>query len=193
MSLDGQQPEAWYAVWLKSHFEQCVADQLSAKGFQTFLPQLPCWSIRRNEQQIVRTPMFPGYLFVREAMDKDRYVDILKVRGIVRVLEDGWTRLTPVPDDEIAALQKIAEAEVPVFPHAHLKHGDRVRVIAKPLAGLEGIFIRDNASRGRLIVSVDLLGRSVAIEVDVTAVEPCATQVTRTPHHAIDHLRRLDC
>ena len=192
MLLDGKQPEAWYAVWLKSHFEHFVADQLSAKGFQIFLPQLPCWSIRRNEQQIVRSPMFPGYLFVRDTMDKHRYIDILKVRGIVRVLEDGWTRLTPVPDEEIAALQKIVEAEVPVFAHAHLNYGDRVRVLAGPLTGLEGIFLRDNSSRGRLIVSVDLLGRSVAIEVDVTAVEPCEPQVTRT-HHANDHLRRLNC
>ena len=115
MSLNGQQTEAWYAVWLRSHFEHFVEDQLSAKGFHTFLPQLPCWSVRRNEQQVVRTPMFPGYLFVRDAMDKHRYIDILKVRGIVRVLETGG-RDDPVPDDEITALQRIVEADVPVFP-----------------------------------------------------------------------------
>jgi transcription antitermination factor NusG len=120
---------------------------------------------------MVRMPLFPGYLFVRGVMEKERYIDILKVRGIVKVLEDGWTRLTPIPEDEISALQQIVDADVPVFPHPHLKQGDRVRVIAEPLAGLEGIFVQDKSSKGRLVVSVDLLGRSVAVELDVTDVE----------------------
>jgi transcription antitermination factor NusG len=65
--------------------------------------------------------MFPGYLFVRAALDKHRYIDLLKVQGVVRVLEDGWTRLTPVPDAEIDAIQQIAAAGVDVFPCAQLR------------------------------------------------------------------------
>ena len=56
------------------------------------------WSKRGGEKRLIRVPMFPGYLFVRDAMDKKSYVEILKARGVVRILEDGWTRLTPIPD-----------------------------------------------------------------------------------------------
>ena len=161
---------SWYAVWTHSHCEQSVSHQLAAKGFSAFLPQMSVWSKRRGEQRLIRVPMFPGYLFVRDAMDKSSYVEILKSRGIVRILEEGWTRLTPVPDAEIDAIRQVVDANVPVFPYEHLSHGDRVEVVEGPLAGLEGVFEQDKPSKGRLILTVDLLGRSVAVEVDCTAV-----------------------
>src|SRR5688500_11404433 len=158
--------EAWYAVWLRSHYEQIVTQQLSAKGFQTFLPQVRSWSRRSGSARAIRMPMFPGYVFVREALDKGRYLDLLKVPGVVRVLEDGWSRLTPVNDEEIEAIQQIASADVMAFPHAHLQRGQRVRVLDGPLAGLEGIFAHDEPSKGRLVVSVNMLGRSIAVEMN---------------------------
>jgi transcription termination/antitermination protein NusG len=182
--------EAWYAVWLRSHYEHLVAQHLSAKGFHTFLPELRTWSRRLGPKHPVRLPMFPGYLFVRDAMAKERYVDIMKVRGIVRVLEAGWSRLTPIPDEDIDAIQRIVRAEVPVFPHAHLRHGDRVRVLAGPLSGLEGFFVQDKPSKGRLVVSVNMLGRSVAVEVDGTGVEACSSEPTRMGQDAIDYCGR---
>jgi transcription antitermination factor NusG len=163
---------SWYAVWTHSHFEQAVSQQLSAKGFSAFLPEMSVWSKRRGEQRLIRVPMFPGYLFVRDEMGKESYIEILKSRGVVRILEDGWTRLTPVPDSEIDAIRQVVKAEVPVFAHEHLAHGDRVEVIEGPLTGLEGLFVEDKLSKGRLVVSVDLLGRSVAVEVDCTTVRP---------------------
>lgn len=164
---------AWYAVWLRSNYEHTVNQQLSAKGFQPFLPEVQTWSRRLGVRRAVRTPMFPGYLFVRAALDKHRYIDLLKVHGVVRVLEDGWTRLTPVPDTEIDAIQQIAAAGVTVFPCAHLRGGERVRVLDGPLAGVEGLFVHDKPSAGRLVVSVDMLGRSIAVEMDAAGVEPC--------------------
>ena len=171
--------EAWYAVWLRSHYEQVVTQQLSAKGFQTFLPQVQSWSRRSRATRAIRTPMFPGYLFVREALDKGRYIDLLKVPGVVRVLEDGWSRLTPVPDDEIEAIQQIVSADVMVFPHAHLRRGQHVRVLDGPLAGLEGMFVNDKPSKGRLVVSVNMLGRSIAVEMDGADVEACPAAPAR--------------
>ena len=126
---------------------------------------------------VVPVPMFPGYLFVRHEMDKHAYIDMLKVRGLVRILEDGWTRLTPVPDAEVESVERVTQAGVPVFPHA-LQEGDRVRVKEGPLAGTEGVFINDKPDRGKLIVSVGLLGRAVAVEVDCTSITPCP-QLTR--------------
>lgn len=166
--------EAWYAVWLRSNYEHAVTRQLSARGFRPFLPEVRTWSRRQGTRRTIPTPMFPGYLFVRVALDKERYVDLLKVQGVVRVLEDGWTRLTPVPDAEIDAIHQIAGAGVDVFPCAHLRGGERVRVLQGPLNGVEGVFVHDRPSRGRLVVSVDMLGRSIAVEMDAADVEPCA-------------------
>jgi transcriptional antiterminator NusG len=168
--VTGIQNPAWYAVWTQSHFEQSVSQQLSAKGFTAFLPEMSIWSKRGGEQRLIRVPMFPGYLFVRDGMDKQSYVEILKARGVVRILEDGWTRLTPVPDVEIEALQQVVTAEVPVFAHEHLAQGDRVEVTEGPLSGLEGLFVQNKPTKGRLVLNVELLGRSVAVEVDCTAV-----------------------
>ena len=128
--------------------------------------------------------MFPGYLFVRAALDKQRYIDLLKVQGVVRVLEDGWTRLTPVPDAEIDAIQQIAAAGVDVFPCAHLRGGERVRVLEGPLAGIEGVFVHDRPSKGRLVVSVDMLGRSIAVEMHSADVEPCGGPQPTVSEHA---------
>ena len=183
---------AWYAVWVRSHFEQDVRDQLSAKGFHTFLPELPSWSRRADGRLTFPTPMFPGYLFVREALDKSRYIDLLSVHGVVRILEDGWPRLTPVPDAEIDALQRIVAADVPVHPCAHLRDGMRVRVLDGPLAGIEGLFVQGAPAKGRLVVSVGVLGRSIAVEMDPCDVAPCAAPGARGSTASPVHVRMSD-
>jgi transcription antitermination factor NusG len=149
-----------------------VLDQLSALGFTAFLPELGVWSKRQGQMHVVQTPMFPGYLFVRDRMDKHAYVSMLNVRGLVRILENGWTRLTPVPDHEVQSIEQVMQAGVPMFPHA-LHDGDRVRVTEGPLKGVEGVFVQDRPDTGRLIVSVGLLGRGIAMEVDCTSITPC--------------------
>jgi transcriptional antiterminator NusG len=166
--------DAWYAVWTRSHCERLVLDQLSAKGFSTFLPEMGTWSKRAGRMHVVQVPVFPGYLFVRGTMEKQTYIDILKVRGIVRILEDGWNRLTPVPDVEVEAVERVMQAKLPVFAHGALVRGDRVRVNDGPLAGVEGVFVQDKPNRGRLVLSIGLLGRGVAVEVDGTSVTPCS-------------------
>jgi transcription antitermination factor NusG len=163
---------AWYAAWTRSHCERAVAQQLSARGFETFLPEIATWSRRGGGAHLIQAPMFPGYLFVRTAIDKQRYVEMLKARGLVRVLGDGWDRLTPVAAADIDAIQRVVDAKLPVLPHAHVTCGDRVVVVTGPLAGVEGIFVQHHPQKGRLVVSVDLLGRSVAVEIDRSAIVP---------------------
>jgi transcription antitermination factor NusG len=148
-----------------------VLDQLSARGFTAFLPEIGVWSKRQGRMHVVRAPMFPGYLFVRQAMNKHAYIEMQKVRGLVRILEDGWTRLTPVPDHEVAAVERVQQAGLPMFRHGALQEGDHVRVTDGPLAGVEGIFVHGDPGTGRLVVSVGLLGRGVAVEIDGTSVE----------------------
>jgi transcription antitermination factor NusG len=172
----GIEPPAWYAIWTRSHCERLVAQQLSAKNFSPFLPEMGVWSKRVGKARLVHAPIFPSYLFLRHAMDKSSYIEILKARGVVRILEGGWTRLTPIPDEEVDAIQRVVDAGVPVFPHAYFQQGDRVRVVEGPLTGLEGIFVRDKPSKGRLVVSINLLQTSVAVEVDCAFVEACNTR-----------------
>jgi transcription antitermination factor NusG len=164
----------WHAIWTRSHCEQLVAQQLSSKGFDIFLPEMSTLSRRAGTLRPIRVPMFPGYLFVRGALDKAQYVDVIKARGVVRVLGEGWDRLAPIPDAEIDAIQRVVAADLPVLPHEHLSLGDLVTVIDGPLTGVTGLFIRDRSPRGRLVLSIQLLGRSVAVEVDCTAVVPCS-------------------
>ena len=163
----------WYAIWTRSNCERLVADQLSAKAFISFLPETTMWTWRVGQPRLARVPIFPGYLFVRNVMDKRSYIEILKARGVVRILEGGWTRLTAIPAVEIDAIQRLVSADQPVFPHRYFHDGDRVRVVNGPLAGVEGLFVRDKPNKGRLVLSINLLQASVAIEIDAATVEAC--------------------
>lgn len=174
-SDDAAPVDAWYAVWTRSHCERLVLDQLSAKGFSVFLPEISVWSKRQGQMHVIPSPMFPGYLFVRHKMDKHAYIEISKARGLVRILEDGWNRLTPIPHDEVEAVERVLQAQVPVFRHGALHSGERVRVMEGPLAGVEGVFVQDRPGTGRLVVSVGLLGRGCAVEIDGTSVKPISS------------------
>jgi transcription antitermination factor NusG len=163
---------SWFALWTHSHCEQLVHDQLVAKGFRVFLPTMRSWSRRAGKQRLIPVPMFQSYLFINHAVDKGSYVEILKTRGLVRILGARWDELLPVADAEIDALVRIQDAGVPVLPHTYLRDGQRVRINEGPLAGVEGVLVRSRPNRGVLVLSVDLLRQSVAVEVDCTAVMP---------------------
>lgn len=162
----------WYTLWTHSHCEQLVCDQLAAKGFHLFLPMMDVWSRRGGVRHLIRVPMFAGYLFLRHAMDKVSYIEVRKARGLVRVLGERWDRLAEVPDREIDAIQKLLRAQVPALPHPYLREGQRVRITCGPLAGVEGILMQVRPNKGLLVLSVGLLQRSVAVEVDCTQVVP---------------------
>jgi|SRR6516165_1173319 transcription antitermination factor NusG len=170
-AADAIEQPAWYAIWTRSHFEQAVSDQLAVKGFEMFLPRTTTWTRRAQKRHLVQTPLFPGYVFVRHHMDKTSHVEVLKARGVVRVLGDRWDRLTPVPDDQIEAVRRIVDARAPAFPCSFLQSGAKVRVTEGPLEGLEGVLLRGRPERGLLVISLTLLQRAVAVEVDCTLVE----------------------
>jgi transcriptional antiterminator NusG len=161
----------WYAIWTRSHFEGLVSDGLTAKGFESFLPRAPMRERRGGLVRSIEQPLFPGYLFVRHQLDKAAHVEILKTRGVVRVLGHPPEYATPVDDDQILAVRRLVESGLPVFPFSRLATGDRVRISGGPLAGVHGVFLRERADKGLLVVSVHLLQRSVAIEVDAADVE----------------------
>jgi transcription termination/antitermination protein NusG len=163
--------EKWHALWTRSNCEQLVHDVLQTKGFEVFLPKVSVWSRRAGRRRLVPTPMFPGYLFLRRDMDKESYIQVSKANGLVSILGERWDRLTVVPDPDIEAIQRTLCANLPVLPHPFLAAGKRVRIAHGPLKDVEGFFVRANHAKGLLVISIDMLHRSVAVEVDCTFVE----------------------
>ena len=104
-------------------------------------------------------------------MDKASYLEVSKARGLVRVLGERWDQLEVVPDSEIHAVQRLMGSGLPMLPHPYLREGQRVRITRGPLADVEGIVIRMNHKKGLLVVSVNLLRRSIAVQLDCTALE----------------------
>src|SRR5439155_26814366 len=98
-SVDGD--GNWYAVWTRSHSEQLVADQLMAKGFDVFLTRISIWSRRGGIRHVIQVPMFSGYLFLHETVDKNTYIEVHKARGVVRILGERWDHLSQISDPEI--------------------------------------------------------------------------------------------
>lgn len=162
----------WYVIWTHSHCEQQVRDQLSAKGYHAFLPKIGRWSRRGGVRYLASVPMFPGYLFLHHAIDKLSYIDICNARGLVSILGQRWDQLMPVPDHEIETIQQVVAATLPVMPHPYLQKGQRVRVNRGPLVNTEGILLKTEAKTGLLVLSVDLLQRSIAVRMDCTMVSP---------------------
>ena len=161
----------WYALYTHSHCEQLVYEQLATKGFHLLLPKIQVWSRRAGVRHRIEVPMFPGYLFLHSLVDSATYIEIRKARGLVRILGQGWDRLAVVPAEEIHAIGAVLRSRLPIYPHPYLQEGQRVRVIRGLLSGVEGILAGGKANKGRLVLSVELLQKSVAVEVDGSDVE----------------------
>ena len=152
----------WFAVQVRTRHEQATAAFLHYKGYEWFLPLHKCrrrWSDRTKEFKL---PLFPGYLFCR--FDPLLRLPILKTPGVFSILGIGRTPV-PVDEAEITTIQSIVESGLFAQPWPFLQIGQRVQIEYGPLSGLEGIVI-NSKSHQRFIVSVTLLQRSVAVEMD---------------------------
>ena len=161
----------WRVLWTHSNCETLVRDQLASKGLDVFLPMAETWFRRGGVRRLERLPLFRGYVFLHHALDKATYLQVSRTRGLVRILGERWDRLDVVPDVEIVAIQRVIESRLPMLPHPYLKAGQRVRIRRGPLADLEGFVVRVNSKKGLLVVSVNLLQRSIAVELDCTTLE----------------------
>ena len=158
----------WYAIQTRSRHEKRVAEQLQAKSIESFLPTHRCRHKWRNGVLAdVELPLFPGYLFARPSPG-ERIV-LLQLPGIVGLAASS-ARPTAVPDNDIDALRKIT-SRLGAEPHPFLNVGDRVRIVAGPLAGLEGILTRRKQEL-RLVLSVQIIMRSISVEVSEHDIEP---------------------
>jgi transcription antitermination factor NusG len=103
-------------------------------------------------------------------MEKTSYIEVCKARGLVRILGERWDRLAIIPDREIEAIHNVVQVGLPVLPHPYLREGQRVRITQGPLTGTEGIFLHSKPSKGLIVLSVELLQRSVAVEMDCSII-----------------------
>jgi transcription antitermination factor NusG len=170
----------WHVLWTRSNCEQLVHDQLAGKQFELFLPKFEAWARRAGTRCLSGTPLFPGYLFLRHALDKESYIEVRKARGLVTILGERWDRPAALPDSEIESIRRMVGARVPAVAHPYLREGRRVRITRGSLAGLEGILLQLKMNQGLLVLSVNLLQRSVAVEVDCTTVEPVSASWWQT-------------
>lgn len=158
--------DAWFAVQVRTRRELGISQQLRSLGYEWFLPLHSCkkrWSDRIKTAQL---PLFPGYIFCR--FDPLNRLSILKIPGVVQVV--GFNRKpVPVDQDEIRAIQVLVASGLPHKPWPYLKVGDRVRIEAGPLRGLEGLLAEFQGNR-QLVLCVTLLQRSVAVKIDSTSV-----------------------
>ncbi len=165
--LDGS---AWWALYTRHQHEKVVAEMLSAKGFDVFLPLYESTRRWKDRRKVLSLPLFPCYLFVRGGLD--RRLQVVTTPGVHMILYRG-EKVAVIPEQEIEAIQRAVSGSFRVEPHPFLKCGARVRVTRGALEGVEGILVRKK-NLCRLILSVDMLAQSVAVEVHAWDVEPCS-------------------
>jgi transcription antitermination factor NusG len=169
----------WYALYTSARHEKQVADVLERKQFEVFLPLYESLRRWKDRRVLLELPLFPGYLFVRIAL-RDR-LEILKVPGTVRFVAFSG-KPVPLADRELEVLRLGLSKGGCAIPHPYLRVGRRVRVKNGPFAGLEGILLRKK-DRYRVVLSLELIMRSVSVEVDATDVDPLQKINSFSPHH----------
>jgi transcription antitermination factor NusG len=167
-SQSGQNGLHWYALQVNCRKEANIAAQIEGRGVECFLPQyksLRKWSDRTKE---IRQALFPGYLFCR--FNYESRQPVVTAAGVIQVVGNG-RHAVAVPDSEIEALQVAIASGVPSQPWPYLRAGELVRVNYGHLSGLQGILINFKGNH-RVVLSVTLLQRSLALEVDLSWLTP---------------------
>jgi transcription antitermination factor NusG len=181
--LDGA---SWYAVLTRSRQERVAALMLEYMMIANFLPLLSQERRWSDRKQMVNLPLFPGYVFVRIARSSELQLRVLKIPGVVGFVRNQTGPL-PVPDREIEDVRAVLSHGIGCSPYPFLKAGDRVRVVRGALVGLEGTLIRCG-SQSKLVISVEMIQRSVAVSVNESDVEPASHQPTRGPQSPSSYL-----
>jgi transcription elongation factor/antiterminator RfaH len=160
----------WYAVHTRSRFEQKVFEGLQGKDLEVFLPRIQVMSRRKDRRQKIHVPMLPGYVFVRSLLTPEQYYPIITTTGVVRMV--GFEgKPVPANEEEIASLMILDGTDRTVQNRAYMKKGNRVMITEGPFTGLVGFYLHHKGKSQRVVVSVELLKRSVAVEIEDWALE----------------------
>jgi transcription antitermination factor NusG len=156
----------WFALQVRGRRELAVAEYLQGQGYEWFLPLYKCQKVWSDRIKEVESPLFPGYLFCR--FDTQFRLPILKTPGVIQIVGNNRQPI-PVDEHEIAAIQTLIATGARNQPWPFLAVGDKVRIESGPLTGLEGLLVEFRGSH-RLVISVTLLQRSVAVELHSAVV-----------------------
>ena len=159
--------QKWFALTAKHQHEPKIASLLGAKGFEAFQPTYTEVRRWKDRKKLIVLPLFPGYVFF--CGDLERRLEILSIPGVFSIVCFGETA-AEISADEIEGIRRVCLNRLDVQPHPFLVVGDRVRVVEGPLSGVTGI-LQKQKDTYRLILSIELLGRSAAVEIDANNVE----------------------
>jgi transcription antitermination factor NusG len=158
----------WFALWTRSRHEQVVREQLEQKRVEAFLPTVTRWSRWKDRKKKIDWPLFPGYCFAR--FDPRERLPVLKCTGVVNIISfEGEP--APIPEQEIDGIRRLVESDLAYDPCPMIREGSMVEVVHGPLKGVVGRLVRKN-DKARLVLSVDLIGQAVSVEVDAADVRP---------------------
>ena len=164
--MKADQETGWFALWTRSRHEQMVREQLERKQIESFLPTVTRWSRWKDRKKKVDWPLFPGYCFAR--FDPRERLPILKVTGVVSIISfEGEP--APSPEHEIDGIRQLVDSDLAFDPCPMIHEGMMVEVMHGPLKGVVGRLMRKN-EKARLVLSVDLIGQAVSVEVDAADV-----------------------
>jgi transcription antitermination factor NusG len=163
----------WYAIRVKSNRERVTADSLKGKGLEVFLPEYRSQS-RKNTRRSSSLPLFAGYLFCR--FDPLNRLPILMVPGVVHIVGFGKDP-EPVDPEEMSRLFALTECQLELEPHPYPPVGEHIRLQNGPLRGIDGIILA-HEGEDRLVVSVTLLQRSVAVQIERDWLAPLELEVS---------------
>ena len=173
---------SWYAIYTRHQHEKTVAQILTMKGFEILLPLYTTNRRWKDRAKLLALPLFPCYVFIKGGLD--RRLDIVTTPG-THALVSSAGRPTAIPPSDIEAIRRVLESGVRVEPYPFLKRGERVRVKCGPLQGVHGILVRKK-NLFRLVLSVEMLGKSAAVEVDASVIEKAnpSSRFVQTPLRA---------
>ena len=175
----GLNPDAcWYALYTRHQHEKTVAGMLAGKGFEVFLPLYSAAHRWQDRVKRLALPLFPGYVFLRSA--SDRRLAARVTPGVIHFVPGD--RPIPIAEAEIDSLRQLGTSRDSVLPHPFLNRGDWVRVKSGPLEGLEGILTHWKGGY-RLVLSVELLQQSAAVEIDASTVERARRPQNASPKY----------
>lgn len=166
-ATDSGDATRWYAIWTRSRHEQVVRTQLDEKQVAAFLPTMTRWSRWKDRKKKIDVPLFPGYVFAR--FDPAERLAVLKLSGVVSIVSFNGEP-APVPDHEIEGIRTLVASTLPYDPCPTIKTGTIVEVSHGPLKGVIGRLTR-KGTQSRLVLSVDLIGQAVSVQVDAADVK----------------------
>ena len=160
----------WYALHTRSRFEQKVHDGLCGKSIEAFLPRVEVMSRRKDRRKKILVPILPGYVFVQTDLEPEAYYNIIKTIGVVRMVSfEG--KPVPAREEEIVALMILNGTDRTVQNRAYMKRGDMVMIMEGPLKGLTGFYVSHKGHSDKVVVNLELLHRSLAVEIEDWALE----------------------